>query len=451
MLVTLAIGLPLLASAFPKGPAFATTFQDIDETVRVQLNLDLPQLNSSAWMPFVTRLYADGARSLVNQAQTGTAGLVTSATFVIRLLLVEAGHANSDVQSSQADLSSAASEARLLHLYSTAPGAHPRMSTGSTRSSHLARALRGLMQGKEKSFSFWSLFLHDCFHSRLSSLPVTLERQSIRAALPRRTEVDNMALTKHDLNEVEAYMNRRRNLPLLEAVDNSMSLLVKVGLVLDQCCEHAVTARQRVSSADAAEGRGITLQQEELDKAFVAAHESIRNSRMMLSHFDDRTLSRSSVSGGGANVNRSRESLVSTLVLQDQLRFAAEVTHHLAVLSLFGTAMNLVDPFVQVDEARGMICNAAVWLSRLAGMALREAPLLFALPSFCSSAFFVAARWLLFLQCADPEHFHEDVSTLVLVLSKRGERYARDSEYSIPLHRGGRSVASPLLLTQSNL
>ncbi|SPO27167.1 uncharacterized protein UTRI_10629_B [Ustilago trichophora] len=425
MLATVAIGLPLVASASPKGISSSPVFKGIDEVLRAHLQLDHVRLDSSAWTSTVTRIYANGARDLLNQAQANSAGLMTSATFVVRLLLVECSHSYSSMQSAQADLALAATEARLLHLHSPVSGAHPRLSTGPARNSHLARALRGLMQSKEESFAFWALFLHDCFQSRLALLPVAMERQAIKARFPRRTDTDNTSPTQHSLDGVDAYMFRRRGLPLLEPTDNSMSLLVKVGLVLDQCCDHAITVRQKPYCPPIAAGRGAAVQ-DEREKAFLAAHESIRNSRVMLSHFDDRTLPRSDMFSGGANSGRSRESLATTLVLQDQLRFAAEVTHHLAVLTLFETAMNVVDPCFQAEEARGMICNASVWLSRLAGMALQNAPLLFALPSFCSSAFFVAARWLLFLQGADAEHFHADISTLVLVLSKRGERYSRD-------------------------
>ncbi len=143
-------------------------------------------------------------------------------------------------------------------------------------------------------------------------------------------------------------MNRRRGTPLLEGMDNSISLLVKVGLALDQCCEYAAKVRSESPMSNGIRDRDPSFQ-DEREKAFVAAHESIRNSRMMLSHFDDRTLSRSENFGGAAAASsaRPRESLVTTLVLQDQARFAAEVTHHLAVLSLFETAMNVADPWIQ--------------------------------------------------------------------------------------------------------
>lgn len=114
---------------------------------------------------------------------------------------------------------------------------------------------------------------------------------------------------------------------------------------------------------------------------------------MMLSHFDDRSAPRPDKANSPANSRaRSRESLVSALVLQDQARFAAEITHHLAVLSLVDTRVKMADSLAQTGEARNMIVNAAVWLSRLAGMALQRMPLLLAIPSFCSQAFFLAAR-----------------------------------------------------------
>ncbi len=77
-----------------------------------------------------------------------------------------------------------------------------------------------------------------------------------------------------------------------------------------------------------------------------------------------------------------------------------------------------------------MILNASVWLSRLAGMALQSPTLVFAIPSFCSPAFFIAARWLLFLQGADPDHFHADISTILLALLKRAEAYAKDHTFA---------------------
>lgn len=281
------------------------------------------------------------------------------------------------------------------------------------------------MQSKEETYSVWALFLHDCFQSRLANLPVLLERQSMKTALPRRAEVESAAAAQQSLQEVEAYMKRRRGLPMLETSDNSMSLLVKVGLVLDQCCECAMTTRQIAQSTNRLTDRSVSLQ-EERDKAFAAAHESIRNSRMMLSHFDDQTVSQTDFAAGASTGGTNRESLTSTLILHDELRFAAEVTHHLAVLSLFETDMNAADPFVQAEETRDMMCNAAVWLSRLAGMALHDTALLYAAPSFCSMAYLIAARWLLFLQGADPDNFHADISTLVLALSTRAKSYSRD-------------------------
>ncbi|SPO27512.1 uncharacterized protein UTRI_10629 [Ustilago trichophora] len=446
MLATVAIGLPLVASAFPKGKSSSPVFKGIDELLRAHLQLNLVRLDDPLWMSTVTKIYVDGARDLLNQAQTSSVCFMTPATFIVRLLVVECSHSHVSIQSAQADLALAATEARLLHLHSAVPGTHPRLSTGPARSSRPAIALRGLLQSKEESFAFWCLFLHDCFQSRLSLLPTTIERQTIKAAFPRSTDTDGTTPTQHSLDEVEAYIARRRGLPLLEPLDNSLSLLIKVGLVLDQCCEHAIQVRQKPLAPTSAAGRSAAAQ-DQRQNAFLAAHESIRNSRMMLSRFDDRTLSRSDRFRAGANSGRSRESLVSTLVLQDPMRFAAEVTHHLAVLTLFETAMNVVDPFFPAEEARGIICNASVWLSRLAGMALQNAPLLFALPSFCSSAFFVGARWLLFLQGADPEHFHADISTLVLLLSRRGERFSRDQSTDADYHRTSYFLPPSIVLT----
>lgn len=168
--------------------------------------------------------------------------------------------------------------------------------------------------------------------------------------------------------------------------------------MLNHCCEYAVTTQQTAQitpSPGSSINRSTSLQQQEQERerAFLAAHEGIRNSSMMLSHFDDRSAPRPDKANSPANSRaRSRESLVSALVLQDQARFAAEITHHLAVLSLVDTRVKMADSLAQTGEARNMIVNAAVWLSRLAGMALQRMPLLLAIPSFCSQAFFLAAR-----------------------------------------------------------
>lgn len=426
MLVTTAIGLPLLASASPNGLSSSTTFKSIDELMGSYLQADLPHPDSPAWMPAVIRVFADGARDLVNLAQARSTSPITPATFIIRLLLVELSLSQFALHTVHADLASAVSEARLLHLYATGSDKHPRLSTGPARASHLSRALRGLMQSKEEPWAFWNLFLLDTYQSRLALLPTMLERRLIRTPFPCRIEAKSGSPVQRSSEEVEAYLQRdHQGLPILEPSDDSMSLLVKVTLVLDQCCEYAMLDSTKTRAADGLTGRSTRLEVER-DKSFGAAHESIRNSRMMLSRFDDRTIARSDMFTGDADSGRSRESLIPKLVSQDPLRFAAEATHHLAVLSLFETAMNVTDPFIPAGESRNMICNASVWLSRLADMALQDAIVLYGLPSFCSSAFFVAARWLLFLQRAEPNQFHRDFSTLVRALSKRGERYSRD-------------------------
>ncbi|TKY87824.1 hypothetical protein EX895_003405 [Sporisorium graminicola] len=154
---------------------------------------------------------------------------------------------------------------------------------------------------------------------------------------------------------------------------------------------------------------------------------------MMLTQYDDRTIARSEkmMGRGSSGGSRTRESIMQTLLVQDRLRFATELTHHMAVLSLFETEIDVASPPAQANgEARGMVSNAAVWLSRLAGMALQGTSLLFGLPAFCSSALFVAARWLLYLQGADAQRYRADITTLILALRKRGERYSRDDTYA---------------------
>lgn len=428
MLACVATGLPLLGSASSKGARSSSIFTSIDDLLRAHVQPNLASLDSPAWTSTVTRLYTDVARELLNQAQEKSAGFLKPATLIVRILLVESSLAQSTTCSAQADLASAASDSRLLHLHSAVSGAHPRLSAGQARSSRLARALRGLMQSNEEVFAFWSLFLQDCFQSRLALLPVTIERQNIRIGFPRMAEGDASSSIRRVLDEVEAHLLRRRGLPLLEALDNAMSLLVKTSLVLDECCEYNLAARQQKASLDTS-----SSSREHRDKAFIAAHESIRNSRMMLTQYDDRTLARSEkMSGSGTSSgSRPREGLVQTLLVQDKLRFAAELTHHIAVLSLFETEIDVATPPAQAGgEARGMISNAAVWLSRLTGMALQDVALLIGLPAFCSSALLIAARWLLYLQGADTQRYRADISTLVLALSKRGDWYSRDDTYA---------------------
>ncbi|CCF52362.1 hypothetical protein NDA11_000341 [Ustilago hordei] len=296
---TIAIGLPLLLLTIPSGISASSTFKGMDDLLRSQAQLELPRLDDPLWMSIITRLYADCARDLAAQAQAKSGGYVSPATFVVRLILAEVSHAQSNIASAQADLALAASEARLLHLHTSAPGAHPRMSVGP---------------------------------SRLARLPVTIERQYIRIPFPRRVEAGDPTTSPmpHSLDQTEAHILQRRGLPVIEDFDNSMSLLVK-------------------------------QQEQERERAFLAAHKGIRNSSMMLSHFDDRSASRPDKANSPANSRaRSRESLVSALVLQDQARFAAEITHHLAVLSLVETRVKMADSLAQTGEAHNMIVNAAV-------------------------------------------------------------------------------------------
>lgn len=227
---TIVIGLPLLLLTIPSGISASSTFKGMDDLLRSQAQLELPRLDDPLWMSIITRLYADCARDLAAQAQAKSGGYVSPATFVVRLILAEVSHAQSNIASAQADLALAASEARLLHLHTSASGAHPRMSVGPVRNTHLSRALRGLMQAKEEPFAFWSLFLLDCFQSRLARLPVTIERQCIRMPFPRRVEAGDPTTSPmpHSLDQTEAHILQRRGLPVIEDLDNSMSLLVKV-------------------------------------------------------------------------------------------------------------------------------------------------------------------------------------------------------------------------------
>lgn len=212
-----------------------------------------------------------------------------------------------------------------------------------------------------------------------------------------------------------------------------MCLLVKVSLVLDQCCKYNVATREHVRSSEAARKKNVGFRQED-ETAFLAARESIRQSRRMLSQYDDRTISQSDAfagSSGGGDLGRTRDIEMTMLLMQDRLRFAAEAVHHLAVLGLYETKIEIVHLFERGGgEARSMIGNAAIWLARLADMALQDACLLHSLPSFCSVAFFVAARWLLYLQFADQDELHIDFSTIVLALCRRGECYSRDAVYA---------------------
>ncbi|SYW83825.1 uncharacterized protein UHO2_03053 [Ustilago hordei] len=315
---TIAIGLPLLLLTIPSGISASSTFKGMDDLLRSQAQLELPRLDDPLWMSIITRLYADCARDLAAQAQAKSGGYVSPATFVVRLILAEVSHAQSNIASAQADLALAASEARLLHLHTSAPGAHPRMSVGP---------------------------------SRLARLPVTIERQYIRIPFPRRVEAGDPTTSPmpHSLDQTEAHILQRRGLPVIEDFDNSMSLLVKTA--------------QITPSPESSINRSTSLQQQEQERerAFLAAHKGIRNSSMMLSHFDDRSASRPDKANSPANSRaRSRESLVSALVLQDQARFAAEITHHLAVLSLVETRVKMADSLAQTGEAHNMIVNAAV-------------------------------------------------------------------------------------------
>ncbi len=154
MMATVATGLPLLASAFPNGISTSAAFQNIDDLLRSHPEMELVRLDKPSWLPTVVKLYADEARSMIARLQARSPSLMSPAAFVIRLLLVEVSHSQSAARSAQADLAAAASEARLLHLHSTISGTHPRLSAGPTRSSHLARALRGLMQTRKSRSPF---------------------------------------------------------------------------------------------------------------------------------------------------------------------------------------------------------------------------------------------------------------------------------------------------------
>ncbi|GAC93137.1 potential fungal zinc cluster transcription factor [Pseudozyma hubeiensis SY62] len=432
MLSCVATGLPLLSSTTTTGISFSSACQTINALLRSQSHSDLPILDSPGWIPAVTKIYANGARGLLHQVTTRSPGSLSPASFMVRLLLVELSQSQSTTSSSQADLALAVADARLLQLYSSASNAHPRLSSGVSQPSNLARALRGLMQSREETLAFWSLFVHDCFQSRLALLPTTLERQSIHRAFPRQKYSDAINPSQRSADQAEASLGRQRRVPTFHASDTSMSLLVKVSLVLDECYSYSVAERQWNRSSEAAQDSSLGGSRQDRDDAFRAAHESIRHSRVMLSHYDERLLLHSDASvgdraGGGS---RSRDGLLATLMMQDKIRFAAEVTHHLAVLGLFETEIDIMQPSARGDdEVRSRILNAAVWLSRLAGMALQDASFLFSFPSVCSVGFFIAARWMVNLQLGSKDELETDISTLTAVLRERGQLYSRDGEY----------------------
>ncbi|KAJ9480183.1 putative fungal zinc cluster transcription factor [Pseudozyma hubeiensis] len=454
MLSCVATGLPLLSSTTTTGISFSSTCQVIDALLRSQSHSDLPNLDSPAWIPAVTQIYANGARGLLHQVTTRPAGSLSPASFMVRLLLVEISLSQSTTSSSQADLALAVADARLLQLYSSASKVHPRLSSGVSQPSNLARALRGLMQSREETLAFWSLFVHDCYQSRLALLPTTLERQSVHKAFPRQKCSDVINPSQRSADQGEASLGRQRRAPTLHASDTSMSLLVKVSLVLDECYSYNVAERQWNHSSESAQDSSLGGSRQGRDDAFRAAHESIRHSRAMLSHYDERLLSHSDafVSDGAGGGSRSRDRLLMTLMMQDKIRFTAEVTHHLAVLGLFETGIDIMQTSARGDvEVRSRILNAAVWLSRLAGMASQEARFLFSFPSVCSVAFFVAARWLLNLQFGSSDQLEADISTLTTVLRERGQQYSRDAMYAkavVALKREldlyGRICISPL-------
>ncbi len=205
-----------------------------------------------------------------------------------------------------------------------------------------------------------------------------LERQEIQTSFPGRTESHSPVSPPKRSEDVEAYMQRRRGLPAFHVLDTSMTLLVKLGLVLDQCCEYSNVARQSLQ----AQG-GNMAGSEVLDQRFGAAHEAIRNSRLMLSQYDERMSRRTHAYDHSNPTDGKRDAMVASVMLRDPLRFAAEVTHHLAVLRAFEGAINLAAPPPPTSQARDMIRNAAIWLSRLADMALEQAPVLFGMPAFC--------------------------------------------------------------------
>lgn len=434
MLACVATALPLLSTTMSTDISYPLVYKSIDALLRAHGHPTLPSRESRGWLLMVVTIYADGARDLLNQVTARSGGFVSLATFAVRLLLVEISYAYSTASSAQEGLALAVSDARLLHLHSSVTGCHPRFSTGVARSSQLARSLRGLMQSREQAFAFWSLFVHDCFQNRLALLPVFLERQAIQTGLPRQADSRGASSLKRNLDQMEAYVERPRGPPLLEPSDTSMCLLVKVSLVLDQCCKYNVATREHVRSSEAARKKNVGFRQED-ETAFLAARESIRQSRRMLSQYDDRTISQSDAfagSSGGGDLGRTRDIEMTMLLMQDRLRFAAEAVHHLAVLGLYETKIEIVHLFERGGgEARSMIGNAAIWLARLADMALQDACLLHSLPSFCSVAFFVAARWLLYLQFADQDELHIDFSTIVLALCRRGECYSRDGKYDL--------------------
>ncbi len=149
ILVCVATGIPLLASTLSAGIQSSPTLASINDLLKAQAHWNLVSLDSPLWVPAVAKIYADGARELLNQAQSRW-GILSPATFVVRLLLVELSHAQSAFSAAQSDLAVAASEARLLRLHSVKLDAHPRLSTGPPRSSHLARAYVGWCRAKRR-------------------------------------------------------------------------------------------------------------------------------------------------------------------------------------------------------------------------------------------------------------------------------------------------------------
>ncbi|ETS59669.1 hypothetical protein PaG_06601 [Moesziomyces aphidis] len=422
MLALVATALPLLAPACPAGIRSSTIFTSIDARLRKSGKLDGVSMNDTMeWISTVCKFYADAARYLLSQVQGNSESQTLIASLVVRVLLVECSLGHSAMRTAQADLAQAASEARLLHLHNAASTDLPRLGEAPSRPSHLGRALRGLATGSEQGFAFWSLFLQDCFQNRLATLPVMLERQEIQTSFPGRTESHSPVSPPKRSEDVEAYMQRRRGLPAFHVLDTSMTLLVKLGLVLDQCCEYSNVARQSLQ----AQG-GNMAGSEVLDQRFGAAHEAIRNSRLMLSQYDERMSRRTHAYDHSNPTDGKKDAMVASVMLRDPLRFAAEVTHHLAVLRAFEGAINLAAPPPPTGQARDMIRNAAIWLSRLADMALEQAPVLFGMPAFCSTAFFIGARWLLFLQSSQPNEFHQDIAAIVLALRERAASFKSD-------------------------
>lgn len=419
--VSEAILMALVAVSLPFCPSVVPQLVDIVGSRRYSTTKFPDSLGSTNRL---THAYASSARALMRQIRKYEDQNGAHDTFSAQILLVEYALSNDTTRDSHVQLAQAVVEARFLDIHDMGSGISPRLESRSTKNTQLSHKLRSLMLSHQHNYAFWYLYIQDCLQSRLSGLPSLIDRDSIRTAFPGRVDPETAQTMQDALSEVGSYLRKETNLPTLAPADNTFCVLLKSTMVLEDCCDFAVRVRRTAISgpatmlSDLRQGR---------DSSFQSINEGIRLLRVALNQFNGRSRPNSKLAEGSSGllyheVQESRDALSA----EDLLGFAADTTHHLCVLTLFGGLIDTEEPFEQSDS-RDVVKTAATWISRLAETTLRPGCLLsLSLAPGCSMAFFIAARWCIYLQIAFPTEFQLELSTLTAAIWARATNCSND-------------------------